>query len=380
MPCKADAGSASWVYEDADLAAVTADWGSVIGLDTEFQRTDTFFPLPGLYQVSARAGVWFLDPLTLEDLSPFMDVLEDRRVTKVMHACSEDLELLRHHFGAAPVGLFDTQVANAFLSPDASLSFTRLVEALLGVTLAQSETRSDWRARPLSPAQERYAWEDVHYLLPLHELLAERLERSGRRAWFEEEMAQRGRFVPADPDRYYLSIRRAARMDGLSRARLRALCAWRERAAMALDRPRNRVLRDDVLVELAQASTLDGALLARTLPPGAVRRFGDELVRAHRSAADDEHPPAPERPLGSIAQGAANALREVALQRSESLGMAPELLGRRRDIEACVRHFAAHGELAPIYRGWREALVGDDFRSRLSRTTGLARDFDGGRL
>jgi hypothetical protein len=84
--------------------------------------------------------------------------------------------------------------------------------------------------------------------------------------------------------------------------------------------------------------------------------------------------------LGSIAQGAANALREVALQRSESLGMAPELLGRRRDIEACVRHFAAHGELAPIYRGWREALVGDDFRSRLSRTTGLARDFDGGRL
>ena len=200
MPCKADAASVEWIDSDDALVEVAAGWDGVLGLDTEFQRTDTFFALPGLYQVCSGEAVYLLDPLEITDFSPLLEVLEDRRVSTVMHACSEDLELLRHHFGAVPVGLFDTQLANAFVSPDYSVSFTRLVGERLGVELVQHETRSDWLARPLTDEQIRYAREDVLYLPPLHRDLSEALERSGRAAWFREEMDRRGRFELSDPD------------------------------------------------------------------------------------------------------------------------------------------------------------------------------------
>ena len=201
MPCRDAAAFVDWIVSDDALAAAADAWPRAIGLDTEFQRTDTFFPRPALYQVATGERVFLIDPLQVSDFAPLLELLEDRRVVKIMHACSEDLELLRHHFGAVPLGLFDTQLANAFVSPDYSISFTRLVAERLGVELVQHETRSDWLARPLTEEQIRYACEDVYYLPPLYESLRESLERTGRLAWFREEMDQRGRFVLADPDR-----------------------------------------------------------------------------------------------------------------------------------------------------------------------------------
>jgi ribonuclease D len=368
MHCKADEASVEWVREDVQLAETAAGWGRVIGLDTEFQRTDTFFPLPGLYQVSCGERVWFLDPLELGDFGPFLEVLEDRRVTKVLHACSEDLELLRHHFGAVPAGIFDTQLANAFVTPDYSVSFTRLLESRLGIALEQHETRSDWLARPLTERQIRYAWEDVYYLPPLHADLHAALVARGRLDWFREEMDARGRFSPNDPDTYYLSVKKAWRMDGPTLARLQSLCAWRERQAMADDRPRGRVVKDDVLVELAELPDLDATDLQRALPPGALRRFGAGLLEAHaQGAAAAEFPEPPEQPLTAAQQDAVAKLRAIAVEKAESLGMAPELLGRKREVEACLRHFLARGELSEAYSGWRRELVGEAFLARLGR-------------
>ena len=368
MPCKAAEASVDWVREDAELAETVAGWGRVIGLDTEFQRTDTFFPLPGLYQVSCGERVWFLDPLELGDFGPFLEVLEDRRVTKVLHACSEDLELLRHHFGAVPVGIFDTQLANAFVTADYSMSFTRLLEARLGVALEQHETRSDWLQRPLTDKQVQYAWEDVYYLPPLHADLHAALEAAGRLSWFREEMDLRGRFAPNDPDTYYLSVKKAWRMDGPTRARLQSLCAWRERQAMADDRPRGRVVKDEVLVSLAEQRELDRYDLERLLTPGAARRFGEALLDAHaRGAAASEHPEAAEQPLTGAQQDAVASLRALAVDRAEALGMAPELLARKREVEACLRHYLRHRELSEAYSGWRRELVGEAFLARLGR-------------
>jgi ribonuclease D len=370
MPCKAAEVSVEWVREDAQLVEVAASWGRVIGIDTEFQRTDTFFPRPGLYQVSSNGQVWFLDPLALSDLSPFLEILEDRRVAKVLHGCSEDLELLRHHFGAVPVGLFDTQLANAFVSPDFSVGFTRLLATRLDITLQQHETRSDWLARPLTEQQERYAWEDVHYLGPLYMSLHAELEAKGRLAWFREEMDLRGRFAPSDPDTYYLSLRRSSRMDRAALARLQRLCAWRERQAMAEDRPRGRVVKDDVLISLAVVPVLSAADLQKQLPPGVVRRYGDALLEMHAAStvdADVDHPAAGDQPLSGAEQDAVASLRSIGNERAQALGLAPELLSRKREVEACVRHYTLHGELSDLYRGWREPIVGDAFRARLER-------------
>jgi ribonuclease D len=375
MPCKAAAVSVDWVTSDADLAEAAGQWGRVIGLDTEFQRTDTFFPRPGLYQVSAGTRVFLLDPLAIDDFSPLLELLEDRRVVKIMHACSEDLELLRHHFGAAPAGLFDTQLAHAFVSTDYSISFTRLVETRLGVVLEQHETRSDWLARPLSAEQVQYAAEDVYFLPDLHGTLHAELERTGRLAWFREEMDQRGRFELNDPDTYYLGINKVWRLSGAARARLQRLAAWRERQAMAEDRPRNRVIRDENLLAIAEPEDLDEGGLTDFLPRGVARRYGEALLAARAGEQVDgeddgdgqHHPPAPPGPLSKAETVAVQDLRAIARARAEALGMAPELLARKRDVEACLRQFRASGELSEAYLGWRAALVGDAFRERLAR-------------
>ncbi len=368
MLCKDVAASAEWVASDPALAEAVGQWRSLVGLDTEFQRTDTFFPRPGLYQACCGEQVYLLDPLEIDDFSALLELLEDRRVTKVMHACSEDLELLRHHFGAVPVGLFDTQLAHAFLSPEYSISFTRLVAERLGVELVQHETRSDWLARPLSDEQIRYACEDVYYLPPLHEVLAEALERSGRAHWFREEMDLRGRFELNDPDAYYLSVKKVWRLPGPVRARLQALTAWRERQAMAEDKPRNRIVRDEHLVRLAEPDTLTAEDLTDVLPRGVARRYQQDLLNAHWEGADrGEHPPAGDAPLGNASTGAVRELRSIAREQAEALGMAPELLARRREVEACVRHYAATGELSEAFRGWREPLVGEAFRGCLEQ-------------
>jgi len=368
MPCKAAEASVNWITTNSGLADAAPDWGRLIGLDTEFQRTDTFFPLPGLYQVSSGEDVFLLDPLLIDDFGPLLELLEDRRVTKIMHACSEDLELLRHHFGAVPVGLFDTQLANAFLSPDFSVSFTRLVEQRLGVELVQHETRSDWLARPLSADQIRYAREDVLYLPPLFEALQEALESAGRASWFREEMDRRGRFALSDPDTYYLSMKRVWRLPGPARARLQQLTAWRERQAMAEDRPRSRIVRDEHLLPLAEQSQLEERDLRELLPPGVVRRYVDNLLEAHRDGCNlEDHPPPAEAPMDTAQNNIVRDMREAGRMVAESLGMAPELLARKREVESCLRHYLVTGELSEPYRGWREPLVGEAFRACLER-------------
>ncbi len=361
MPCKAAEASVEWVTSDQDLAGVVSRWGRVVGLDTEFLRTDTFFPLPGLYQVASGTQVFLLDPLSIADWTPFLDLLEDPAVTKILHACSEDLELVRHHFGAVPRGLFDTQLAHAFLSPHYSVSFTRLVHERLGIALEQHETRSNWRARPLTDKQVRYAWEDVYYLPPLHETLRDSLVQAGRLAWFREEMSLRGRFELANPETYYLSVKKAWRLPGAARSRLQTLCTWRESQAMTEDRPRSRIVRDEHLLAMAERDLLAEEDVGELLPANVARRYAQALVNAHSEGNDQHHPPPAEQPLTRAQTELVSKLRDAARGRAEALDLAPELLSRKREVEACVRHFAATGELSEAYLGWRAEVLGRTF-------------------
>ena len=366
MPCKGDARLVSWVQDDAGLSAVAATWRSVVAIDTEFQRTDTYFPIPGLYQVLSGDTVYLLDPMGISDWTPLLEILEDPRVVKIMHACSEDLELMRHHFGAVPRGVFDTQLANAFQSVDYSTSYANLVVAMLGQELNKHETRSNWLQRPLSEAQLRYAWEDVHYLPELHRKLTTGLEDLDRQDWFADMMADRGRYQPTDPDEYFRGVKKAWRLDGLELAVLRDLCAWRERMAMAEDVPRNRVVWDEHLLHFARIPELAEAAIIELLPRNVSRRYAGALVEQHRAsveAADSLEPLV--RPLTQGQSQLSKTLRDLARQEADTLHMAHELLARKRDVEACVRHYLDSGELSPAYAGWRHGLVGAQFQSIL---------------
>jgi len=369
--------SPNWVTSNDALAAAAGRWGSVIGLDTEFQRTSTYYPLPGLYQVASNGEVYLIDPLAVDNWAPMVDVLEDERRTLVMHACGEDLELMAHHLGARPEGLFDTQLANAFLSTDFALSYSNLVARHLDVALGKPQTRSDWRHRPLSEAQVRYACEDVIHLHELHSRLLDDLERLDRRAWFEQTMRDQGCYVPQDPNRYYLGLRKAWRFRDEQLAALRRLTAWRERTAMAENVPRNRVVRDEHLLLFAERRTLDERLVREVLPKPVARRYGAALVDEHQAGHQGGSPERPEPPLTQREGEVSKLLRDAARAEAERLQMSQELLARRRDVERCIRHFVTTGELSPEYSGWREPLVGGSFRrilSRLSGTQGTAEE------
>ena len=237
-PCRAAAVSAEdaspvWVASNAALAEAVGGCRGVVGLDTEFQRVHTFFPIAGLYQLASAAGLCLIDPLAIDDWSPLKRLLEDGECVKVMHSCSEDLALIAHHLGVRPRNLFDTQLAYAFLSEHFSLSYGALVEALLGHRLAKHQTRSDWLRRPLSAAQRRYAQEDVAFLPDLHRSLRQRLQAYGRLAWFREEMGRWAQLAANDPDDYFAGLKGAWRLAPAELGALRDLCTWRERKAMA---------------------------------------------------------------------------------------------------------------------------------------------------
>ena len=277
--------SPNWITSNAELGEAAAGWGKVLGLDTEFQRTSTFFPLPGLYQIVSDGEVYLIDPLTIDDWHPLVEALEDEETALIMHACGEDLELLSHHLKATPTGLFDTQLAHAFVSTDFALSYSNLVQTHLGVSLGKPQTRSDWRRRPLSEAQIRYASEDVEHLRELHQMLSDKLERLGRRKWFQETMVEHGRHSPTDPERYYLGIKKAWRLGGHDLAVLRALTSWRERMAMSENVPRNRVVWDEHLLTFSRQKILDEQQVRDLLPKPVAQRYAREIMAEHHAGS-----------------------------------------------------------------------------------------------
>ena len=362
--------SFSYIDDERAFAAAVARWRQIgaVAIDTEFIRTRTFFPIAALYQIATTDEVALLDPVRLTQWEEFRALLEDAAIVKVMHACSEDLEVFARHLDAKPAGLFDTQIAAGFLGTDFSPSYAALVRRYTGVEIGKHETRSDWLARPLREEQLHYAVADVEHLLTIHRAQTDELERLGRSQWCDEEMRERIGFTLLDPELCYRNLARAWRCDGRQLARLKALCAWRERYARERDLPRGRVVKDDALIELACAGSVDLDVLTRVLDAATVRRHGRDLLASLGAA--DQLPPneLPERlpaPLSGVETAAVRAMKTLGSERARALEMAEELLSRRRDLEACVRSVREIGELPANFRGWRWPLVGEAYAAML---------------
>lgn len=280
--------AAGLIAADDALDAFLDGCGPVVALDTEFMRESTFYPIAALYQVAGDGGIGLVDARAEQDFAALRGLLEDAAVTKVMHSCSEDLEVFECHLGARPAGLVDTQVAHAFLTPEFGKSYAGLVEHYLGVDLPKQQTRSNWLRRPLSDAQLDYARADVAHLRELWTRLRDRLVETGRLRWFEDEMVAVLGPRDANPEEYYLGMKRAWRMEPRQLAALRRLSAWREAEARRRDVPRARTVRDEHLVVLAEARSPTRALVFRLLPQGIARRYADELLRAHAEGMEEE--------------------------------------------------------------------------------------------
>ena len=377
MRYRDDAISVEWVSDNAALAAACASVADVVTLDTEFMRTNTYYPVPALYQMGVDDQVFLIDPTVIDEWQPFVDILEDARVFKVMHACLEDLELLFHHLGAVLKSVFDTQYANAFLTDRFSLSYAGLVDARLGVALSKHETRSNWLQRPLSEKQIEYAVEDVIYLRPLFEALREELAVRDRLTWFEEDMLVRQRYQPVDPDTCYLSQKRVGRLQGRQLAAFKNLCSWREETAQAEDVPRSRVIWDEHLFAFARTHPLTEADIKAALPGKVARRYAHAIVTASRVTLQEELPSVP-KPLTSAQGALVKSLRAVGLAKAETLRMAPELLCRKRDLEHCVREHQQFRRLPEVFSSWRNGVVGELYLEILNDALSVGRPSAGG--
>ena len=367
MPYKADEPSVSWISDSADLKAAVRDFDSVVGIDSEFKRTNTFYPIPALYQVASGKDVFLLDPLLIKDWSALVDFLEDEKKLKVFHACQEDLELVASHMGATPRNVFDTQFAYAFLSDSYSLSYANLAEEMLQVGIKKNETRSDWLQRPLTAAQIEYAVEDVVYLFALYERLETKLEELNRIDWFHEDSNERALYREVEPSEYYRTMKRAWQVEGLSLAILKALSEWREVKARSDNVPRRRIVWDEHLIEFAKKGSLTIQDVRSLLPPAVFSQYGDEILDSYNKGKDSDVPEAVDRPLSSAQNRLVKEMREVAQRIAKELCLSVELLGRKRDLEECVRFFERAGRLSSFYEGWRLELIASEFLKILDR-------------
>lgn len=357
-----------WIRDDASLAKHCADWRRLpfVALDTEFMRVDTFYPKAGLVQVGDGARAFLIDPLLIGDWSPFAALLDDRAVLKVLHACSEDLEVFLRLTGAMPQPLLDTQLAAGYLGIGYSMGYSRLVQAVLGIELPKDETRSDWLQRPLSEMQVRYAAEDVQHLAELYAALEPRLTEP-KRAWILEDGAELVANLRREiaPEELYREAKLGWKLSRAQLAVLRELCAWREIEARLRDQPRNRILREHSLWPLARFQPDNLVALARIddMHPRTVRQDGNTLLKLIREAAETppEHwPEALPEPLPPDASPLLKKLRAVGQAEAERLGMAPELMLRKKHLEALLKSGYPDGpySLPEGLRGWRRELMG----------------------
>jgi ribonuclease D len=335
-----------------------------VTVDTEFLRETTYYPLLCVAQMASADDAFVIDALAPAiELTPFIALMADEKVVKVFHAARQDIEIVWNMAKTIPHPIFDTQVAAMVLGYGDSISYDQLVQRITGDTLDKSHRFTDWTRRPLSDAQIAYALSDVTHLRAVYEKLAADLDMRDRGHWVEAEMN-----VLTSPDTYRMDPERAwERLKSRVRkpkelAVLIEVAAWREREAQARDVPRSRVLKDDVLGDLAvQAPTTIERLGAlRSLPKGFERsRWGETIIATVKRglARDLKTIPQFDR-LRPTPKGAATAelLKVLLRMTAERHGVAAKVIATVDDLD----RIAADDEAdVPAMKGWRRELFGE---------------------
>jgi len=357
-----------------DLIATTAELAAAcerfarnpfVSVDTEFLRETTFWPKLCVVQMASPDEAVVVDALAPEiDLQPLFRLMADERVAKVFHAARQDIEIFWNLAKLVPAPLFDTQVAAMVLGHGDSISYDQLVQRITGDQIDKSSRFTDWSRRPLSPAQVHYAVSDVTHLVTVYQKLKADLERSSRTDWVDEEMK-----VLTSPQTYMQEPEHAwERLKSRVRkpkdlAVLIEVAAWREREAQARDVPRQRVLKDEAVAEIAmqQPKTPDALANMRFLSRGFERSKTAEAILAAVAAGlarDPKTLPRLQRPrsLSNGASATVELLKVLLRMSAERHGVAAKVLATTDDLEKIAADDDAD---VPALKGWRRELFGE---------------------
>ncbi|HZS63266.1 MAG TPA: ribonuclease D [Xanthobacteraceae bacterium] len=353
-----------------------------VTVDTEFLRESTYYPLLCVAQIASPDEAVVVDALAPNlDLGPFFDLLIDERVLKVFHAARQDLEIVWHRVGKLPHPIFDTQVAAMVLGYGDSISYDQLVQRITGDTLDKSNRFTDWTRRPLSEAQLKYAVSDVTHLRDVYLALSADLEKRGRAEWVSAEMdiLTSPKTYQADPEHAWERLRSRVRKPK-ELAVLMEVAAWREREAQMRDVPRGRVLKDDVLVDIAVQAppTLERLGHLRSLPKGFERsKWGEAIVAAVNRgiARDPKSLPRLERARSGNGGASVELLKVLLRMTAEQHGVAAKVIATVDDLENIAADDNAD---VPALKGWRRELFGE--RALALKHGQLALAMDKGRV
>jgi len=284
----------------------------------------------------------------------------------VVHSARQDIEVIYQLAGAMPESIFDTQVAAGLLGLPPQMGYAGLVKELFDVEIHKSHTRADWSKRPLRDEYLEYAAEDVEYLLRACEILTERLEDKGRLDWARED----SRWL-LDPSLYDISdadainrLKGARNFRGRRRDAAARLAAWREAEAIKRDRPRQWIMRDNVLLDIAHnlPSTEDELANLQGIPPKLVNRVGQQLLEAIEASAQDERGYQPPRPPDEGQKVLLKEMQARVAACAEDLDIAAETVASKRELSAVI---ISGNRESRVFTGWRAGIIGDDLQTLL---------------
>ncbi len=345
-------------------AACEACAGSnYLAIDTEFERTNTYFAHPALIQFYAGHTIYLLDPLAIEDLTEFSNLIHSDSTHIIMHAASEDLGLLKQMTQRSIVNLFDTQIAAGFCGFDNSLGYHRLVDELLNVQINKDQTRSNWLRRPLSPEQLKYAALDVYYLPDMHGWLFDRLELLGRHDWLREDVQTFIQQVEvSEVERDYLKLSKNLPDDAQHRSRLMHLCEWRDGMARERNVPRRQLLEDATMLAITGLGPVNvqslEQLLRQLQPARKVKSSDLNSICDYLTAT-------PKRDLPPSVQGlkgyrqTLKSMQDIVRTCATRLDLPPVVLASKRMLENCISHvhIAQAPDLPKEFCGWRREFL-----------------------
>ena len=357
------------IENTADLKVLVGELESApyIALDTEFMRDSTYWPKLCLLQVAANGVEAIVDPLAEGiDLTPFYVLLKNPRIVKVLHAGRQDIEIFWHQGHVIPDPLFDSQIVAMVCGFGEAASYETLARKVAHAEVDKSARFTDWARRPLTKRQLEYALADVTHLCVIYETLSAQLAKTNRESWVAEEISalKSEELYALDPVHAWKRLKPRTNNKRFLAA-LAAVAAWREREAQARDVPRGRVLKDEVLLEIASQPPDGPEALEhiRSVPKGfAASRMGRSLLEAIIEGKDAPPPeiadmPERKRHRHEPSAAAIDLLKTLLRLRAQDAGVAPRLIANSDDIE---RLAAGEDDGVAALTGWRNEVFGKD--------------------
>lgn len=362
--------------EDAqqlDLICQSYAQAELLAIDTEFVRTRTLYPKLGLIQINDGKTLALIDPVALSDLTPFWQLMENPNIVKVLHACSEDLEVFLTAGNCRPVNLIDSQIIMAFLGHGLSLGYAAMIAHYTGIELDKSESRTDWMKRPLTEKQLEYAQADVEHLFNILPKLMAEIEQSGwlAAAQQESELMIERKFTAIDESQMYKNIKMAWRLNPQQLYRLQQLATWRYQQAKQKDRPIGFIAKDHTLMALAQHNPDNVGAMARIegVEQLDIRHKGRAMLFVLKQAEQEANSELPAQIIRldeypGYKQNFKKVKSFIALIGTETELLIENLASKKQINQFLSWYFKLNGaennvHLVDIMQGWRKPLLGD---------------------